>query len=115
LQHFVPYRLPDDLYQTAKIAKVLLLMEKGDAAKYKNKSLDEIEINADEEVDFEEDENGDSGILLFSFNCSIKDTVLTSNQKDLLYVDLLVSCKYSANYYLREEDIHLNLSCIFKQ
>nr|CAI5821399.1 unnamed protein product [Callosobruchus analis] len=31
------YRLPDDVYQTAKIAKLLMLMEKGDAAKYKVK------------------------------------------------------------------------------
>lgn len=35
--HSKVYRLPDDVYQTAKIAKILMLMERGDAGKYKEK------------------------------------------------------------------------------
>ncbi|KAK9686933.1 hypothetical protein QE152_g36826 [Popillia japonica] len=39
------YRLPNDLYQMAKVSKLLILNEKGEASKYKGKSLDEIEID----------------------------------------------------------------------
>nr|CAI5858719.1 unnamed protein product [Callosobruchus analis] len=44
------YRLPDDVYQTAKIAKLLMLMEKGDAAKYKGKALNDIDLDMEELV-----------------------------------------------------------------
>jgi hypothetical protein len=49
--HRQVYRLPDDVYQTAKISKLLLLMEKGEAAQFKGKTLDEINIDLDIEVD----------------------------------------------------------------
>nr|CAI5852085.1 unnamed protein product [Callosobruchus analis] len=48
--HQQVYRLPDDIYQTAKISKIPMLMEKGEAAKYKGKTLEEIEINLEEEL-----------------------------------------------------------------
>lgn len=54
--HKKSYRLPDDVYQTAKIAKILILMENGKAANFKGKSLDEIEVNMDENL-FETTEN----------------------------------------------------------
>lgn len=53
--HKQVYRLPDDIFQTAKIAKILLLMEKGEAGLHKGKSLEDIEVNLDEEIQ-EEDE-----------------------------------------------------------
>lgn len=43
----------------AKVSKVLQLMERGDAAKFKNKSLDEIEIdmeNVEEQEEVEDTE-----------------------------------------------------------
>ncbi|CAH1102112.1 unnamed protein product [Psylliodes chrysocephalus] len=62
--HRNSYRLPDDLYQTAKISKLLLLMEKGQAGEYKGKSLDDIPIDMDENLllchDNERDNDGDS-------------------------------------------------------
>lgn len=33
------------MYQIAKVSKILQLMEKGNAAQFKNKSLDEIDID----------------------------------------------------------------------
>lgn len=48
--HRNSYRLPDDIYQTAKISKVLLLMEKGNLGQYKGKNLDDININMDEDL-----------------------------------------------------------------
>lgn len=48
--HSKSYRLPDDVYQTAKIAKLLLLMERGDAGKYKGKTLEEIDLDMEEEI-----------------------------------------------------------------
>lgn len=39
------YRLQDDIYQTTKTLKLLLLMEKGERGLYKDKSLNEINLN----------------------------------------------------------------------
>lgn len=55
--HRGSYRLPDDVFQTAKISKLLLLMEKGTASEYKGKSLDEITVDLD--IDFDIDSNDD--------------------------------------------------------
>jgi len=38
------YRLPHDVYQTAKVAKVLMAMESGSIGQYKGKNLEEIEV-----------------------------------------------------------------------
>lgn len=60
--HKNSYRLPDDVYQTAKVAKLLILMEKGKAGTNKGKTLDEIDLeedllkNTDMESDDEENE-----------------------------------------------------------
>nr|CAI5858713.1 unnamed protein product [Callosobruchus analis] len=57
--HKKSYRLPDDLYQTAKISKLLILMEKGQAGEHKGKTLDEIPVDleiSEEEEDSEEDD-----------------------------------------------------------
>jgi hypothetical protein len=48
--HRGSYRLPDDVYQTAKISKLLLLMEEGKAGQYKGKPLSEIDINLDDDL-----------------------------------------------------------------
>lgn len=57
--HKNSYRLPDDVYQTAKISKLLLLMENGKADKFKGKSIDEIDLDLEEEIVGEEIENSD--------------------------------------------------------
>lgn len=44
------YRLPDDVFQTAKISKLLLLMEKGQAAEFKGKTLNDIDLNFEEDL-----------------------------------------------------------------
>ncbi|KAJ8940694.1 hypothetical protein NQ314_010632, partial [Rhamnusium bicolor] len=48
--HRGSYRLPDDIYQTAKLSKLLLLMEIGGAGDYKGKSLEEIDLNMEENL-----------------------------------------------------------------
>lgn len=50
------YRLPDDVYQTAKITKLLHLMETGKISEYKNKNLDEIEFDVNEVLLSSDDE-----------------------------------------------------------
>lgn len=40
-------RLPQDIYQTAKVAKVLMLLEKGKGREFKGKSLEEIHLDND--------------------------------------------------------------------
>ncbi|KAL1510052.1 hypothetical protein ABEB36_004708 [Hypothenemus hampei] len=44
------YRLPNDVYQTAKISKLLLLMENGGTVDFKGKTLNEININMEEDL-----------------------------------------------------------------
>ncbi|KAK9710003.1 hypothetical protein QE152_g26262 [Popillia japonica] len=48
--HMNSYRLPDDVYRTAKISKLLLLMESGKAGEHKGKALDEINIDLEEDL-----------------------------------------------------------------
>ncbi|KAL4702107.1 hypothetical protein ACJJTC_008137 [Scirpophaga incertulas] len=55
--HKQNYRLPDDVFQTAKISKLLLLMENGDADMYKGHTLDEINIILEEEIIGEDIQN----------------------------------------------------------
>lgn len=61
--HRKSYRLPNDVYQTAKISKLLMLTESGKGTQYKGKALNEIDVNMDENLlnadtdDSEFDEN----------------------------------------------------------
>ncbi|KAJ8930816.1 hypothetical protein NQ314_016348 [Rhamnusium bicolor] len=48
--HRQSYRLPDDIYQTSKIAKILLLMEKGTVGEFKGKTLEEINFDMEEDL-----------------------------------------------------------------
>ncbi|XP_050516338.1 uncharacterized protein LOC126891198 [Diabrotica virgifera virgifera] len=48
--HRGSYRLPDDVYQTSKITKLLLLMEQGLAAEHKGKTLNEIKIDLEDDL-----------------------------------------------------------------
>ncbi|CAH1965753.1 unnamed protein product [Acanthoscelides obtectus] len=48
--HKDAYRLPDDLYQTAKISKLLILMEKGQAGENKGKGLEELTVDLEEDL-----------------------------------------------------------------
>ncbi|XP_050503549.1 uncharacterized protein LOC126882618 [Diabrotica virgifera virgifera] len=54
--HKTYYRLPNDVYQMAKVSKLLLLNETGEASKFKGKRLDEININLDPVKDESNDE-----------------------------------------------------------
>ncbi|CAG9834563.1 unnamed protein product [Diabrotica balteata] len=57
--HRGSYRLPDDVYQTAKLAKLLLVMETGSGKSFKGKSLDDIQLNMDETLMTETNEQED--------------------------------------------------------
>ncbi|XP_077868316.1 uncharacterized protein LOC102808190 [Saccoglossus kowalevskii] len=48
------YRIPQDTLQIAKVSRILLACERGSVEKYKNKSLDDIEIDLNEVSDDEE-------------------------------------------------------------
>lgn len=48
--HRSSYRLPDDVFQTAKIAKILLLMEQGSLSDFKGKTLDEINVDLEADI-----------------------------------------------------------------
>ncbi|KAL3273117.1 hypothetical protein HHI36_014571 [Cryptolaemus montrouzieri] len=48
--HRSSYRFPDEVYQTAKLSKLLILMEKGKAGEFRGKTLDEIYVQLDEDL-----------------------------------------------------------------
>ncbi|CAG9763774.1 unnamed protein product [Ceutorhynchus assimilis] len=75
--HKTYYRLPNDVYQMAKVSKLLLLNERGEAAKFKGKRLDEIDINLDPiEEEPSEDENEDSeGMAEYSFSSNSNEKI----------------------------------------
>ncbi|XP_074029091.1 uncharacterized protein [Leptinotarsa decemlineata] len=52
------YRLPDDVYQTAKLSKLLILMERGEAREHKGKTLDEIQLDLEENLLKNENSDG---------------------------------------------------------
>lgn len=45
------FRLPQDVFQTAKVSKLLLAINNGKAAQYKGKTLDQIEFSDSVESD----------------------------------------------------------------
>ncbi|XP_038063255.1 uncharacterized protein LOC119733959 isoform X4 [Patiria miniata] len=51
------YRLPESTLQTAKIAKLLMLLEKGQVDQVAGKTLDEIEVNLDEDCSEDEEQS----------------------------------------------------------
>ncbi|KAL5005605.1 hypothetical protein ScPMuIL_016763 [Solemya velum] len=53
------YRLPDSTFQVAKISKLLLELEKGTVQNFKGKTLAEIDIDPDDQVDIEESGEAD--------------------------------------------------------
>ncbi|KAB0791718.1 hypothetical protein PPYR_03518 [Photinus pyralis] len=57
------YELPVDIYQTAKVSKILLASEKGIPAQYKGRSL--ADINFDENLEYAVENNGKFVICLF--------------------------------------------------
>ncbi|RXG56615.1 hypothetical protein Avbf_05309, partial [Armadillidium vulgare] len=59
--HTSYYRLPDDAVQLGKLTKLLIAAQNGDILKYRNKTIEEIELNPEEFISEdekdEEDEN----------------------------------------------------------
>ncbi|KAG5874175.1 hypothetical protein JTB14_011795 [Gonioctena quinquepunctata] len=58
------YRLPDDIYQTAKVSKLLMMAKTNSIEHYKGKSLSEIEIGENLVEDADEDNNDEEGGIL---------------------------------------------------
>lgn len=69
-------RLPVDLYQTAKVSKMLLMIENGVPVEHKGKNLSEIEID----VEFAE-ENNDGNYI-----CQIRYYLLETNIIELMLI-----------------------------
>lgn len=58
------YSLPDDVYQRARISKLLMLMERGDFGKYKRKPVEEIGVDKNEKLMLDEDVTGHDWVNL---------------------------------------------------
>ncbi|KAG5871959.1 hypothetical protein JTB14_014492 [Gonioctena quinquepunctata] len=58
------YRLPDDIYQTAKVSKLLMMAKTNSIEQYKGTSLSEIEIGENLVEDADEDNSDEEGGIL---------------------------------------------------
>lgn len=79
--HNKDYRLPDDVFQAAKIAKLLLLMERGEAGKYKGKCLEEIDLNLEENIDIEDSDEDNIRPLDVDINTQHEQFELENEQE----------------------------------
>ncbi|KAJ8949485.1 hypothetical protein NQ318_005952 [Aromia moschata] len=108
--HRKEYRLPDDIFQTAKIAKLLLLMESGDAGKYQGKTLDEINLEEDlmnpekNNETSEEDVSDEEGELLQQIKCTPQISNKVEQKKEVATVKKRVLTKWSD----RQKQVALN-------
>ncbi|KAJ8933279.1 hypothetical protein NQ314_014107 [Rhamnusium bicolor] len=79
------YELPVDIYQTAKVSKILLMMENGCVpAEYKGKSLSQINFDFNLENAVESDTEAGTEIVLSKQNSSIVSQDETLNDQRLL-------------------------------
>ncbi|KAK4885601.1 hypothetical protein RN001_001872 [Aquatica leii] len=76
--HDTFYKLPQDIYQVAKVSKILQLIEKGNIAQFKNKCLEEIDIDMES---VEEDQDIDENTLATCQN-EPEDNINESNRSD---------------------------------
>ncbi|CAG9817738.1 unnamed protein product [Phaedon cochleariae] len=72
------YRLPQDVYQTAKVSKLLLAINSGKGALYKGKTLDEIDFSDDVESD---DSDSEETKEIFTRKNSISKSEITNSSK----------------------------------
>nr|CAI5843083.1 unnamed protein product [Callosobruchus analis] len=89
------YKLPQDGYQTAKISKLLILMDKGLGDKYKGKSLNEIDI--DPEQDYAETESDIEyyPLSVFTETNNLPTTSTSRTEKELLHSrEGMSNCKW---------------------
>lgn len=75
--HCNVYRMSDNLYQTAKVSKLLLLMMKGGAEQFKGKQLDDINFDLDPILD---DQN-----IFEMVNSSTVDSSIDENTENTLH------------------------------
>ncbi|CAH0562884.1 unnamed protein product [Brassicogethes aeneus] len=58
--HAEYYRLSQDVYQTAKVSKILMAINKSDSSQFKGKSLNDIKVSKNDLVDSESDSDNKS-------------------------------------------------------
>lgn len=71
--------MTDDVYQTAKVAKVLLLLNAGKRSELKRKSLAGVEVAAEEVIEFDEKDPDEENYVLVS------SYVVTSSRPETSY------------------------------
>lgn len=73
------YRLPSDIYQTARVSKILLLAQKNGIDKYKGRNISELDVDGDIVESNSEDEN-EKEDLLIEEDCQEKETNSVGNR-----------------------------------
>lgn len=74
---FIHIRLPEDIYQTAKVSKLLILMDKGNASDFQGKMLKDIDIHP--EIEFVDDDEQEIDLTLPNLSNATSDTFSEPN------------------------------------
>jgi len=80
------YRLPESTFQIAKVSKFLLMMEKGEAEKYRGKNFDEIDVNVDGLVS-EENCNSDTDFSSSDEEDNTEETILKTTDLENIEIE----------------------------
>ncbi|KAI4461252.1 hypothetical protein MML48_5g00016181 [Holotrichia oblita] len=105
------YRLPQDIFQTAEVAKVLLLLEKGKGKEFRGKSLSEIELGRDAYYSSESDEDDTLSSIRPALEDALNPTTSTENES-LQQEDIRNNKEFEKVIEHLEEGIEGNFSAI---
>lgn len=86
---FYFYRLPQDIYQTAKVSKLLLAINKGKVSLYKGKNLNEIGLSDIDDSDEEKETLNDNENITEILESQVVQNVICNKSKVLLYLKSL--------------------------
>ncbi|CAH1104449.1 unnamed protein product [Psylliodes chrysocephalus] len=87
--HEAFYRLPQDIYQTAKVSKLLLAINKGKVSLYKGKNLNEIGLSDIDDSDEEKETLNDNENITEILESQVVQNVICNKSKVLLYLKSL--------------------------
>ncbi|KAI4470089.1 hypothetical protein MML48_1g05212 [Holotrichia oblita] len=104
-------QLPQDIFQTAKVAKVLLLLEKGKGKEFRGKSLSEIELGRDAYYSSESDEDDTLSSIRPALEDALNPTTSTENES-LQQEDIRNNKEFEKVIEHLEEGIEGNFSAI---
>lgn len=111
------FRLPQDLYQTAKIAKLLLVIDKGEAHKYKGiKELQDIKVEETDclEIEKEEIQEGINSFFLTKSTILVHEFQFLESMETLRKTTTYISRPHEKEQIQSDDENHLDINSFNK-